>query len=76
AQQGRYDTGHCRPADGERYRFHYRPEIDAATGFTLVATPTEPQQGDACGWLSIDELGLQSVQNEDAAACWSGRSGR
>ena len=56
--------------DGQRYK------MTAATttqSYTLSATPIGTQAADACGTLTVNHLGVRSVQgaSQTAAQCWS-----
>ena len=44
----------------------------AAGAYTLVATPTGPQTGDACGSLTLTHTGAQGITGTQATAaeCW------
>lgn len=56
--------------DGQRYKMTF---TGTAQTYTLSATPLEAQANDVCGVLTVNHLGVRSVQgaSETAAQCWS-----
>ena len=56
--------------DGQRYKMSV---TSTAQSYTLSAMPLGTQTADACGTLTINHLGVRSVQgaSQTAAQCWS-----
>lgn len=56
--------------DGQRYKMTV---TSTAQSYILSATPLGPQAADACGTLTVNHLGVRSVQgaSQTAAQCWS-----
>ena len=56
--------------DGQRYKMTVS---SSAQSYTLSATPVGTQTADACGTLTVNHLGVRSVQgaSQTAAHCWS-----
>jgi type IV pilus assembly protein PilE len=56
--------------EGQRYKMSL---ISTAQSYTLSATPQGPQTADVCGTLTVNQLGVRSVQggSQTAAQCWS-----
>ena len=56
--------------DGQRYKMTV---ISSAQSYTLSATPMGTQATDPCGTLTVNHLGVRSVQgaSQTAAQCWS-----
>ena len=56
--------------DGQRYKMTVS---SSAQSYTLSATPVGTQTADACGTLTVNHLGVRSVQgaSQTAAQCWS-----
>ena len=56
--------------DGQHYKMIV---TSGAQSFTLSATPLGTQAADTCGTLTLNHLGLRSVQgaSQTAAQCWS-----
>lgn len=56
--------------DGQRYKMSV---TSTAQSYTLSATPVGTQTADACGTLTVNHLGVRSVQgaSQTAAQCWS-----
>ena len=56
--------------DGQRYKMTV---TSSAQSYTLSATPVGTQTADACGTLTVNHLGVRSVQgaSQTAAQCWS-----
>jgi type IV pilus assembly protein PilE len=56
--------------DGQRYKMNV---TSTAQSYTLSATPLGTQAADACGTLTLNHLGVRSVQgaSQTAAQCWS-----
>ena len=56
--------------DGQRYKMTV---TSTAQSYTLSATPLGAQAADVCGVLTINHLGVRSVQgsSQTAAQCWS-----
>jgi type IV pilus assembly protein PilE len=53
---------------------HYKMTISStAQSYTLSATPLGTQAADTCGTLTVNHLGVRSVQgaSQAAAMCWS-----
>ena len=72
---GRYPSAADVPAsvlqiDGQRYKMTV---ISSAQNYTLSATPLGAQAADTCGTLTVNHLGVRSVQgaSQTAAQCWS-----
>jgi type IV pilus assembly protein PilE len=55
--------------DGQRYKMTV---ASTAQSYTLSATPLGTQAADACGVLTVNHLGVRSVQgaSQTAAQCW------
>lgn len=56
--------------DGQRYKMSV---TSTAQSYTLIATPLGIQTADPCGTLTVNNLGVRSVQgaSQTAAQCWS-----
>jgi type IV pilus assembly protein PilE len=56
--------------EGQRYKMTVSSN---AQSYTLSATPLGPQAADTCGILTVNHLGVRSVQgtSQTAAHCWS-----
>ena len=56
--------------EGQRYKMTV---ATTAQSFSLSATPLGTQAADACGVLTLNQLGVRSVQgaSQTAAQCWS-----
>ena len=56
--------------DGQRYKMTV---TSTAQNYTLSAIPVGTQTADACGTLTVNHLGVRSVQgaSQTAAQCWS-----
>ena len=56
--------------EGQRYKMTV---ASTAQSYTLSATPVGAQAADACGVLTVNHLGVRSVQgaSQTAAQCWS-----
>jgi type IV pilus assembly protein PilE len=56
--------------DGQHYKMIV---TSSAQSFTLSATPLGTQAADTCGTLTLNHLGVRSVQgaSQTAAQCWS-----
>jgi len=56
--------------EGQRYKMTV---ISTAQSYTLSATPQGTQAADSCGVLTVNHLGVRSVQGaiQTAAQCWS-----
>jgi type IV pilus assembly protein PilE len=56
--------------DGQRYKMTI---TSTAQSYTLSATPLGAQSSDTCGVLTVNHLGVRSVQgaSQTAAQCWS-----
>ncbi len=56
--------------DGQRYKMTV---VSTAQSYTLSATPLGTQAADVCGVLTVNHLGMRSVQgaSQTAAQCWS-----
>jgi type IV pilus assembly protein PilE len=56
--------------DGQRYKMTVG---STAQSYTLSATPLGAQAADTCGVLTVNHLGVRSVQgaSQTAAQCWS-----
>jgi type IV pilus assembly protein PilE len=56
--------------EGQRYKMTV---ASTAQSFSLSATPLGIQAADACGVLTLNQLGVRSVQgaSQTAAQCWS-----
>jgi len=56
--------------DGQRYKMTV---TSAAQSYTLSASPLGTQATDTCGTLTVNHLGVRSVQgaSQTAAQCWS-----
>ena len=56
--------------DGQHYKMIV---TSSAQSYTLSATPLGTQAADTCGTLTLNHLGLRSVQgaSQTAAQCWS-----
>ncbi len=56
--------------DGQRYKMTL---TSTAQSYTLSAMPLGTQAADACGTLTLNHLGVRSVQgaSQTAAQCWS-----
>jgi type IV pilus assembly protein PilE len=56
--------------EGQRYKMTV---ASTAQSFTLSATPLGAQAADTCGILTVNHLGVRSVQgaSQTAAQCWS-----
>ena len=56
--------------DGQRYKMSV---TSTAQSYTLSATPVGTQTADTCGTLTVNHLGVRSVQgaSQTAAQCWS-----
>jgi type IV pilus assembly protein PilE len=56
--------------DGQRYKMTV---TSTAQSYTLSATPLGTQAADACGILTVNHLGVRSVQgaSQTAAQCWN-----
>jgi type IV pilus assembly protein PilE len=56
--------------EGQRYKMSV---ISTAQSYTLSAMPLGTQAADACGTLTVNHLGVRSVQaaSQTAAQCWS-----
>jgi type IV pilus assembly protein PilE len=56
--------------EGQRYKMTV---ASTAQSFSLSATPLGTQAADACGVLTLNQLGVRSVQgaSQTAAQCWS-----
>ncbi|BDU57907.1 type IV pilin [Limnohabitans sp. MORI2] len=55
--------------EGQRYKMTITSTVQS---YTLSATPLGPQAADTCGTLTINHLGVRSVQgaSQTAAQCW------
>ena len=55
--------------DGQRYQISV---TSTAQSYTLTATPLGGQAADVCGTLTVNHLGVRSVQgaSQTAAQCW------
>jgi type IV pilus assembly protein PilE len=55
--------------EGQRYKMTITSTVQS---YTLNATPLGPQAADTCGTLTINHLGVRSVQgaSQTAAQCW------
>lgn len=55
--------------EGQRYKMSV---VSTAQSYTLSATPLGTQTADTCGTLTINHLGVRSVQgaSQTAAQCW------
>lgn len=55
--------------EGQRYKLSV---VSSAQSYTLSATPLGTQASDTCGTLTLNHLGLRSVQgaSQTAAQCW------
>lgn len=55
--------------EGQRYKMTITSTVQS---YTLSATPLGAQAADACGTLTINHLGVRSVQgaSQTAAQCW------
>ena len=72
---GSYPSANDVPAsvlqiDGQRYKMSVS---STAQSYTLSATPLGAQAGDVCGVLTLNHLGVRSVQggSQTAAQCWA-----
>lgn len=56
--------------EGQRYQMTI---TSTSQSFTLGATPLGTQNGDTCGTLTLNHLGVRGVQgaSQTAAQCWS-----
>lgn len=56
--------------DGQRYQMTV---VSTAQSYTLSASPLGTQAADGCGTLTVNHLGVRSVQgaSQTAAQCWS-----
>ena len=56
--------------DGQRYKMTV---VSTAQSYTLSATPLGTQAADVCGVLTVNHLGMRSVQgaSQTTAQCWS-----
>ena len=56
--------------EGQRYQMTI---TSTSQSFTLGATPLGTQNGDTCGTLTLNHLGVRDVQgaSQTAAQCWS-----
>ena len=56
--------------DGQRYKMTV---VSTAQSYTLSATPLGTQAADVCGVLTVNHLGIRSVQgaSQTTAQCWS-----
>ncbi len=56
--------------EGQRYKMTV---ASTAQSYTLSATPLGTQAADTCGTLTVNHLGVRSVQDasQTAAQCWS-----
>lgn len=56
--------------DGQRYKMTV---TSTTQSYTLTATPLGAQAADVCGVLTLNHLGVRSVQSasQTAAQCWS-----
>lgn len=56
--------------DGQRYKMSV---TSTAQSYTLSATPQGTQAADTCGVLTVNHVGVRSVQgaSQTAAQCWS-----
>ena len=56
--------------DGQRYKMTV---ASSAQSYTLSATPLGTQAADTCGTLTVNHLGVRSVQgaSQTATQCWS-----
>ena len=56
--------------EGQRYKLGV---TSTAQSYTLSATPLGTQAADVCGTLTVNHLGVRSVQgaSQTAAECWS-----
>lgn len=56
--------------DGQRYKMTV---TSTPQSYTLYAAPIGTQAADACGTLTVNHLGMRSVQgaSQTAAQCWS-----
>ncbi len=56
--------------DGQRYKMTV---VSTVQSYTLSATPLGAQAADTCGVLTVNHLGVRSVQgaSQTAAQCWS-----
>ncbi len=56
--------------DGQRYKMTV---VSTAQSYTLSAVPLGTQAADACGVLTVNHLGVRSVQgaSQTAVQCWS-----
>ena len=56
--------------EGQRYKMTV---TSTAQSYTISATPLGAQAADACGVLTVNHLGVRSVQgaSQTAAQCWS-----
>ena len=56
--------------EGQRYKMTV---TSTAQSYTLSATPIGTQAADTCGTLTVNHLGVRSVQgaSQTAAQCWS-----
>ena len=56
--------------DGQRYKMSV---TSSPQSYTLSATPLGAQAADSCGTLTVNHIGVRSVQgaSQTAAQCWS-----
>jgi type IV pilus assembly protein PilE len=56
--------------DGQRYKMSV---TSTAQSYTFIATPLGVQTADICGTLTVNNLGVRSVQggSQTAVQCWS-----
>ena len=58
------------PLDGGAASYTLTIANATQTTFTLNATPTARQAGDACGTLSLTETGVKAATGGTTQACW------
>ncbi len=76
AQNGRFDTTRCLPANSDYYAIRITPENDSDTlAYVAWADPLGAQQADICGSLGLDQTGLRRVTGSEAdiGRCWRAR---
>jgi type IV pilus assembly protein PilE len=76
-RMGTYDTSLCLDIIGNGY-YHLSIEPVAMSSsdlFTVTAAPIEPDMGDYCGSLSLNQAGMQFITGPEDKRwkCWSGR---
>ena len=77
ASKGYYDTTRCIGGlDTAHYQFRIEPPNEAMSlSFKAIASPSDAQPGNTCGYLSLDQSGTRAIEGntEQLTSCWGGR---